>query len=94
VKTLDDLIDEGVEGRTVLVRSDLNVPLKDGEITDDGRIRASVPTISELSGAGAQVVVMAHLGRPKGGPTPELALAPAAARRAGRDAGEHPVRPA
>jgi phosphoglycerate kinase len=80
VKTLDDLIDEGVEGRTVLVRSDLNVPLKDGEITDDGRIRASVPTISELSGAGAQVVVMAHLGRPKGGPTPELSLAPAAAR--------------
>ncbi|MDN5860734.1 MAG: phosphoglycerate kinase, partial [Pseudonocardia sp.] len=80
MKTLDDLIDEGVEGRTVLVRSDLNVPLSDGEITDDGRIRASVSTISELSGAGAKVVVMAHLGRPKGDPSPELSLAPAAAR--------------
>jgi phosphoglycerate kinase len=80
VKTLADLIDEGVAGRTVLVRSDLNVPLDDGTITDDGRIRASVPTISELSGAGAQVVVMAHLGRPKGGPDPQFSLAPVAAR--------------
>jgi phosphoglycerate kinase len=62
------------------VRSDLNVPLDDGTITDDGRIRASVPTISELSGAGAQVVVMAHLGRPKGGPDPQFSLAPVAAR--------------
>ena len=80
MKTLADLIDEGVAGRTVLVRSDLNVPLDDGTITDDGRIRASVPTISELSGAGAQVVVMAHLGRPKGGPDPQFSLAPVAAR--------------
>ncbi|MDN5749491.1 MAG: phosphoglycerate kinase, partial [Pseudonocardia sp.] len=74
MKTLDDLIDEGVEGRTVLVRSDLNVPLDGDTITDDGRIRASAPTISELSGAGAMVIVTAHLGRPKGGPDPALSL--------------------
>jgi phosphoglycerate kinase len=80
VKTLDDLIGEGVAGRTVLVRSDLNVPLDGDRITDDGRIRASVPTISELSGAGAQVIVTAHLGRPKGAPDPRYSLAPAAAR--------------
>ncbi len=81
MQNLDDLIEEGVEGRTVLVRSDLNVPLDDaGEITDDGRIRASAPTISELSGAGAMVIVTAHLGRPKDGPDPALSLAPAAAR--------------
>jgi phosphoglycerate kinase len=80
VKTLADLIDSGVAGRTVLVRSDLNVPLDGGRITDDGRIRASVPTISELSGAGAQVVVLAHLGRPKGAPDPAFSLAPVAAR--------------
>jgi phosphoglycerate kinase len=80
VRTVSDLVDEGVNGRTVLVRSDLNVPLDGDRITDDGRIRASVPTISELSGAGAQVVVMAHLGRPKGGPDPKFSLAPVAAR--------------
>jgi len=55
VKTLDDLIGEGVAGRTVLVRSDLNVPLDGDRITDDGRIRASVPTISALTDAGAKV---------------------------------------
>ena len=80
MKTHQDLVAEGVAGRTVLVRSDLNVPLKDGVITDDGRIRASVPTIEALSAAGAKVIVMAHLGRPKGGPAPEFSLAPAAAR--------------
>ncbi len=80
MKTLDDLITEGVEGRTVLVRSDLNVPLDGDTIADDGRIRASVPTISELSGAGALVIVTAHLGRPRGGPDPALSLAPVAAR--------------
>ena len=78
MKTLDDLIGEGVAGRTVLVRSDLNVPLDGDRITDDGRIRASVPTISELSGAGAQVIVTAHLGRPKGAPDPKYSLAPVA----------------
>jgi len=80
VRTLDDLIAEGVSGRTVLVRSDLNVPLDGARITDDGRIRASVPTISELSAEGAQVIVTAHLGRPKNGPEEKYSLAPVAAR--------------
>ncbi|HHT32561.1 MAG TPA: phosphoglycerate kinase [Corynebacterium sp.] len=78
VKTLQDLLDEGVEGRYVLVRSDLNVPLKDGSITDPGRIDASVPTLKALSDAGAKVVVTAHLGRPKGEVNPDLSLAPVA----------------
>ena len=70
VKTLDDLLAEGVSGRGVLVRSDLNVPLDDdGNITDPGRIIASVPTLKALADAGAKVVVTAHLGRPKDGPT-------------------------
>lgn len=80
MKNLDDLIEDGVADRGVLVRSDLNVPLDGDRITDDGRIRASVPTISALSAAGARVVVTAHLGRPKGGPEPKYSLAPVAAR--------------
>ena len=80
MKTLDDLIGEGVSGRTVLVRSDLNVPLDGDRITDDGRIRASLPTISTLAEAGAQVIVTAHLGRPKGAPDPKYSLAPVAGR--------------
>jgi len=80
VPTLDDLLAEGVSGRGVLVRSDLNVPLDDdGNITDPGRIVASVPTLKELSDAGAKVVVTAHLGRPKGGPDPKYSLKPVAA---------------
>ncbi|MBL8928808.1 MAG: phosphoglycerate kinase [Kineosporiaceae bacterium] len=79
--TLDDLGD--VRGKRVLVRSDLNVPL-DKEtgttITDDGRIRASLPTITALTAAGARVIVVAHLGRPKGAPDPKFTLAPVAAR--------------
>ncbi|MEU8899705.1 phosphoglycerate kinase [Nocardia sp. NPDC048505] len=83
VKTLQDLLAEGVEGRGVLVRSDLNVPLDDnGAITDPGRIIASAPTIRALAEAGAKVVVTAHLGRPKGAPDPKLSLAPVAARLA------------
>src|SRR4051812_13912101 len=69
-----------VAGKRVLVRSDLNVPLEDGKITDDGRIRASVPQIRALVDAGAKVVVCAHLGRPKGAPDPKYSLAPVAAR--------------
>lgn len=70
-----------VAGRTVIVRSDLNVPMSaDGTIADDGRIRASVPTIAALRARGARVVVLAHLGRPKGAPDPALSLAPVAAR--------------
>jgi phosphoglycerate kinase len=80
VKTLDDLLAEGVAGRRVLVRSDLNVPLDGERITDDGRIRESVPTLRRLAGAGARVVVAAHLGRPKGGPDPRYTLRPVAAR--------------
>jgi phosphoglycerate kinase len=69
-----------LRGRTVLVRSDLNVPLDGATITYDGRIRASVPTIRRLADAGARVVVMAHLGRPKGTPDPSYSLAPVAER--------------
>ncbi|MGW4768500.1 phosphoglycerate kinase [Nocardia sp. NPDC004278] len=83
VKTLQDLLNEGVEGRGVLVRSDLNVPLDDnGQITDPGRIIASVPTLRALVEAGAKVVVTAHLGRPKGEPDPKFSLAPVAAKLA------------
>jgi phosphoglycerate kinase len=69
-----------VAGKTVLVRSDLNVPLDGTTITDDGRIVASVPTIKALLAGGAKVVVLAHLGRPKGEPEAKYSLAPAAAR--------------
>lgn len=75
--TLSDL---DVQGASVLVRLDLNVPLSDGQITDDGRIRAAVPTLRELLDAGARPVVVAHLGRPKGEVKPELSLAPVAVR--------------
>jgi phosphoglycerate kinase len=67
-------------GKKVLLRCDLNVPIKDGVIGDDGRIRASLPTIKYLLEAGASVVIMAHLGRPKNGPAPEFSLAPVAHR--------------
>jgi phosphoglycerate kinase len=80
MKTLDDLLAEGVAGRHVLLRADLNVPLDGDRITDDGRVRASVPTIQALASAGARVVVAAHLGRPKGAPEPEFSLNPVAAR--------------
>ena len=79
-QTLKDLLDAGVAGRTVLIRSDLNVPLDGQTVTDDGRIRASSPAIKELADAGARVVVMAHLGRPQGEPDPKYSLAPVAAR--------------
>src|SRR5881275_1297218 len=69
-----------VAGKRVLVRSDLNVPLDGERITDDGRIRASVPQIKALLDAGASVVVCAHLGRPKGAPDPKYSLAPVATR--------------
>ena len=83
MRSLDDLLAEGVTGRRVLVRADLNVPLaKDspGVITDDGRIRAVLPTLSALRDAGARLVVMSHLGRPKGTPDPTFSLAPVARR--------------
>ncbi|HZA10808.1 phosphoglycerate kinase [Mycobacterium sp.] len=80
IPTLDDLLAQGVSGRGALVRSDLNVPLDDNRnITDPGRIVASVPTLKTLADAGAKVVVTAHLGRPKGGADPKFSLAPVAA---------------
>jgi phosphoglycerate kinase len=85
MKTLDDLLAEGVAGRRVLVRADLNVPLDTSgppAITDDGRIRAVLPTIQALRDAGAGVVVMSHLGRPKGAPDPRYSLHPVAERLA------------
>ena len=94
MKTLDDLLAEGVSGRRVLLRADLNVPFdkerpdpdgrspssRAGIITDDGRIRAVLPTLTALRDAGAKVVVMSHLGRPKGEPDPKYSLAPVARR--------------
>jgi phosphoglycerate kinase len=81
--TLSDQLG-GVRGKRVLVRSDLNVPLDGPDdarvITDDGRVRASVPTIAELADAGARVVVVAHLGRPQGEPEERYSLRPVAAR--------------
>lgn len=78
--TLSELIDEGVRGRYVLVRSDLNVPLDGSHVTDDGRIKASLPVIKALAAAGARVIVCAHLGRPKGAPDAKYSLAPAIER--------------
>ncbi len=74
------LADLDVEGKRVFLRCDLNVPLKEGKITDDGRIRASLPTINALLAKGASLVIAAHLGRPKGEAKPELSLAPIAVR--------------
>jgi len=81
-KSLDDLMAEGVAGRRVLVRSDLNVPLDGSTVTDDGRVRASLPVLTKLSDAGARLIVMAHLGRPKGTVDPKYSIEPAAARLA------------
>ena len=67
-------------GKRVIVRADLNVPLKDGVITDDGRVRATLPTLNTLIHQGARVVVCSHLGRPDGAPDPEYSLAPVAQR--------------
>ncbi|MBQ0987054.1 phosphoglycerate kinase [Streptomyces sp. F63] len=77
MKTIDDV---QVAGKRVFVRADLNVPLDGTTITDDGRIRAVLPTIARLADAGAKVIVASHLGRPKGAPDPKFSLAPAAAR--------------
>src|ERR687894_2413773 len=78
MKTIDSLGD--LRGKRVLVRSDFNVPLEGTTITDDGRIRAALPTLRRLLDSGARVVVTAHLGRPKGEPDPKYSLAPVAAR--------------
>jgi phosphoglycerate kinase len=75
IDTLGDLV-----GKRVLLRADLNVPLDEGRITDDGRIRASLPTLRRLLASGARVVVVSHLGRPRGAPDPRYTLAPVAVR--------------
>lgn len=77
VKTIDSLGD--IAGQRVLVRVDFNVPLKDGQVSDDSRITAALPTLNALIERGARLVLMSHLGRPKGQPNPEFTLAPVAA---------------
>ena len=79
MRSLEDL---DLQGSTVLLRADFNVPLQEGRITDDGRIRAALPTIAALREQGARIVIAAHLGRPKGAPDAKYSLAPVAARLA------------
>ncbi|QKW49305.1 phosphoglycerate kinase [Streptomyces buecherae] len=80
MKTIDDLSKDGLAGKRVFVRADLNVPLEGATITDDGRIRAVAPTIAKLADAGAKVIVASHLGRPAGAPDERYSLAPVATR--------------
>ena len=77
IRTVDGL---DVKGKRVLVRVDFNVPMQDGEVTDTTRITRVLPTVKQLANGGAKVIVLSHLGRPKGRPNPEMSLRPVAAR--------------
>lgn len=99
-KTLDDLKAQGdIAGKVVYVREDLNVPMADGKVSDDTRLRATIPTLQDLSAMGAKILVLAHFGRPKGQVVPEMSLrpvAPALAKVLGQDVGfmEQPTKAA
>ena len=73
-RSLRDLPAAALDGKRALVREDFNVPLKDGVVTDDSRLRAALPTLTYLREKGSRVVILSHLGRPKGGPEPKYSL--------------------